>query len=259
MKFGISRSTIVFLSLCSASLLRAAEVQMHLELLSAYVYRGETRNDGAVAQPALEVSGMRVGDTPLPLTFGVWGNFDFADDDGRLKSGEFSEVDFYLLAAVPLPLNPFTLQAGYWEYVFPGVTRVVVDEEDDERTLTGDASREISVGLAADCPLNPALTCYIGVGGAREGDLYVEADIFHDFELSPATGLKLGARAGYLRADNGPEGFKALTLSADWHWRMLTLGLDCIRALDDEVLPESGEGGAFDVELVGRAGVEIVF
>jgi hypothetical protein len=238
---------------------RAAEARMPLELLSAYVFRGETRNDGAVAQPAVEISGLRVGDTPLPLTFGVWGNFDFADRDGRLESGEFSEVDFYLLAAVPLSVKPFTLHAGYWEYIFPGVTRVVEDEDDEEQVLTGAASREISVGLAADCLLHPALTCYFGVGGALEGDLYVEADIFHDFELSPATGLKLSARAGYLRADDGPEGFKALTLSADWHWRMLTLGLDCIRALDDEVLPEVDEGGAFDIELVGRAGVEIVF
>jgi len=58
-----------------------------LDIASAYVFRGATLNDGWVAQPALSVS-------PLPgLSLGLWANLDLEDYGGRLKDGQFSEVD----------------------------------------------------------------------------------------------------------------------------------------------------------------------
>ncbi|MDD5705889.1 MAG: hypothetical protein PHR35_08185 [Kiritimatiellae bacterium] len=235
--------------------LRAAEVGVPAELLSAYVFRGETRNPGAVLQPAVEISDLAAEDLALRWTLGVWGNLDLADDDGRLQQGEFSEVDLYLTAHLPLPVKPLSIHAGYWEYLFPGREHVLTTATGEEETLSGDANREVSIGLAADCLLNPGLTVYYGVGGDVEADLYGELDLYQEYALTPDLGLSCGARLGYQRNDAGADGFKHLTLSVGCYWRVLNLGLDYIRALDDDVLADASDGGPYDVELVGRAGI----
>ena len=53
-------------------------VSMSADLASAYVFRGSTFNDGAVLQPGIEIGG-------LPVTVGLWANFDLADYDGAVN------------------------------------------------------------------------------------------------------------------------------------------------------------------------------
>ena len=96
------------LALVSAPAVRAADATVGVDVNSAYVFRGVTLNEGFVAQPYLEVSG-------LPIDIGVWGNFDIEDDDARsVDGGQFSETDFY--GSYSLPVEEVDVSIGYTEY-----------------------------------------------------------------------------------------------------------------------------------------------
>ena len=238
----------------------AAEVVVPFELRSGYVFRGETRHDGAVGQGAVEIHGLPIGDATLPLTLGVWGNFTLADDERRRPSGEFTEIDLYVTLDAPLPLKGWRGHLGYWEYLFPGAVSWRANARDRSVTVNMEANRELSLGLLGNLPPYPEIIAYYGVGGAVDSDLYLEAGVSHEPRLAGDFRLPLSLRLGYLRAGNGgPSGFHSLSLSAGCRWRMLSAGLDYCLALDHEVLPDLSDGGAYDVKLVGRVGCDYRF
>ncbi len=238
----------------------AAEVAMPFEVLSGYVFRGETRHDGAVAQGAVEIYGLPIGDMTLPLTLGVWGNFTLSDDERRRQSGEFSEVDLYVTLDAPLPIKGWRGHLGYWEYLFPGAVSWSANARDRSVTVSMEANRELSLGLLGNVAPYPEIVAYYGVGGAVDSDLYLETGVSHEKPLAGDFRLPVSLRVGYLlRGDDGPSGFHSLVLSAGCRWRMLSAGVDYHLALDSKVLPDVADGGAHDVELVGRVGCDYRF
>jgi uncharacterized protein (TIGR02001 family) len=220
----------------AASSARAAEASAGVDLASAYVFRGETFNDGLVAQPYLEVSG-------LPIDLGVWANFDIDDYDGTINDGQFSEIDLY--ASYSVPVDAVDLSIGYTEYTYPGAE--------------GDADRELGIGLGLDLPLAPAVGVYYGLDGGIDSDLYVDFGIGQDFELADGVGLSLGALVGYLSPDEGEDGFKQYELSASLSYDFISAGVTYVGQLDDEVLVDVEDGGKYDADVVGVIGVGFDF
>ena len=213
----------------------AAEATVGADISSAYVFRGITLNDGVVAQPYLEVSG-------LPVDLGVWGNIDIDDYDGALDEGQFSEIDIY--ASYAIPVEGIDASIGYTEYTYP---------------QGGEADREVGLSLGLDLPLAPTVGVYYGLDGAVEENLYADFGIGHDFELAEGVSLSLGALIGYLYPEEGEDGFHQYELSASFAWSFLTLGVTYIGQIDDDVLVDVEDGGGYDVEVVGTLGLSYGF
>ena len=74
MKRIISMAALLVLAVGLASTPAwAAEATAGLDLNSAYVWRGQTFNDGFVAQPSIDVA------TEIGIGVNVWGNLDIDD------------------------------------------------------------------------------------------------------------------------------------------------------------------------------------
>ncbi len=216
-----------------AGVVHAENNSVGVDFASAYVFRGVTFNDGLVAQPYLEA-----GD--LPVTVGVWGNFDIDDYDGALDDGQFSEIDFY--AGYDLPLDgPVGVSLGYTEYMYPN--------------STAEADREFSLGASLDTILGPSVTAYYGVDGGLEESLYVEGGVGHSVDLSEEVALDLGALVGYSSPDVGEDGFSHYSVSAGVSYSYVSASVAYIGQIDDDVLTDD----AYDVEVVGMLGVSYGF
>lgn len=222
----IAVSALVAMMSVSAALAEEAaegsEVTVGLDVASSYIFRGTTLNDGFVAQPYVEVAG-------LPVTFGVWANFDIDDYDGAVEGTQFSEVDFY--GSYALPIDGVDASIGYTEYTYP--------------SGGGDADREIGLGIGLDLPLAPSFGIYYGLDGGIEDSLYADFSIGQDLELSDDIVVSLGALVGYMDPDVGEDGFSHYEVSAgigltDW----LSIDGTYIGEIDDDVL-------TIDEEFVG--------
>ncbi len=231
-----SVAAVALLALVAAPAARAAEATVGVDVSSAYVFRGVTLNDGAVAQPYLEVSG-------LPVDLGVWGNFDIDDYDGKLEDGEFSEIDIY--GSYAIPVEGVDASVGYTEYAY------------------GRASdREVSLSVGLDLPLAPAVGLYYGLDGAIEEQFYADLSVGHDLELAEGVGLSLGGLISYIvQGDNATadDGLNQYEVSASLSYEFVSLGVKYIGQLDDDVLVDVEEGGGYDVEVVGTLGLSHSF
>jgi len=220
------------LAVVSAPAVLAAEATVGLDVKSAYVFRGATYNDGFVAQPYLEVSG-------LPIDLGVWGNFDIDDYDGAVEDGQFSEIDIY--GSYTIPVDVVDASIIYTEYTYP--------------SGGGDADREIGLTIGPkDCPVQSSLGIYYGLDGGIEKSFYAEASVGHDFDLSEELVLNVGALVGYMNIDDGEDGFSHYELSATLSYNIFSAGVTYIDTIDDDVL-----GDAYDVDIVGFVGVSYDF
>ncbi len=225
----VSRSikcVAVFALMACASVGTAAEASVSLDVASAYVFRGATFNDGLVLQPGLEVSG-------LPVTLGVWGNFDIDDYDGALEENEFSEIDIY--ASYDIPIDALDLSVGYTEYVYPG---------------GGVADREVSLNAGFDVVLAPSISVYYGLDGGIEGSLYMELGFGHEFEIGDSLDVALGAAVAYADVDGGESGFSHYTAGLSVSYGCVKASVTYIGDIDDEIL-----GDAYDVDVVGMLSV----
>ena len=216
----------------------AAEVSASLNVASAYVFRGVTFNDGFVVQPGLEVSGL-----PIPLTIGVWGNLDIGDYTGVLDGGQFSEIDLYGCADIPLPVDWLGLSVGYTEYTYPSGG----GKADREANLTGE------LGLL----LSPSLSVNYGVGGAIENSLYLELGLGHEIEWAECFSVGIGTVVGYLDPDEGDGGFSHYALTAGVSYSLFSASLTYVGQVDDEVLRDGA--GSYDVKVYGTIGVSYEF
>ncbi|HMO05740.1 MAG TPA: hypothetical protein PKC67_05905 [Kiritimatiellia bacterium] len=220
------------LALVSAPAVRAAEATVGVDVNSAYVFRGVTFNDGFVAQPYLEVSG-------LPIDIGVWGNLDIEDYDGAVDGGQFSEIDIY--GSYTLPIEAVDASIGYTEYTYP---------------QGAEADREISLSLGlGDVLLAPSLGIFYGLDGGIEENVYLEAGVSHEVAVTEDIGLSLGAVVGYLDPKEGEDGFHQYALSASLSYQFVSLGVTYYGQIDDDVLTDD----AYDVEVVGTLGLSYSF
>ncbi|MGI6495352.1 MAG: hypothetical protein ACOX5G_04565 [Kiritimatiellia bacterium] len=253
MKSSTIVSTIAAI-LCAGAVL-AADVWVGVDYETAYVPSGTTVNDGSVLWPCVEVSGMKIGETALPLVIGFWGNMDLDDSfDSAYKSGRFSEIDLWanLDLAQMIGDEDLTFYVGYLEYDYPRIGAET------------DHVFDAKVGYAVPY-LNPSLRLKWRVGGPSTGKYELIGRIGHDIPLAD-TGVSLGLEADctYIGQESGSElddGFACSFLTAKLSWKDFYVSGSYIVQIDDDVLPDATSENpyGYDVEWVGAVGWGRVF
>lgn len=215
----------------------AADATAAVDVVSAYVWRGITFNDGLVVQPSLDVSKNGFG-------INVWGNLDVDDYDDSLDSGEFSEIDLTL--SYGLDLDAADVSVGYIEYVFPN---------------GGEGTREVFLSVYKD--LFAGFT--VGIDGYYDfdevDDYYIDLFAGYAFELENGLALGIGALAGYAGKDmsaGGDGGLHEYTFTADAGYAVSdALSLNAFVAytdsFDEDVLPDQ------DINFYGGASIAYSF
>ena len=224
-----------------------ADVTTAIDVNSAYIWRGQTFNDGVVVQPSVDVAAGNFG-------FNVWGNLDADDYDDQVDSGEFSEIDLTLTYAIES--GPVGLTAGYIEYLFPTTE---MGGGEGTRELFLDASMEPADGLSL------GITAYYDVDEVEE--YYLNPYIGYSIALEDGLGIDLGASVGYVGDDfsaDGDAGFNEynLTLGLGYDINDMTsvsATLGYTDAIDDDVLPDVDDDGLQDVNFYGGVGIAFAF
>jgi len=232
------------------------EVSFSIDMASAYVFRGSTFNDGAVLQPGIEIGG-------LPITVGVWANFDIDDYDGAANDGQFSEIDIFASYTLPIPSELLEVSVAYCEYTYPGAggdptASLDADGSAQAEGTFGVSDREAAISFGLDLPLAPSVAINYGIEGGIEKDLYVEACIAHELELGEVT-VELGAALGFLSPDEGESGLSHANVSASCSYKMLSVSVTSVNSIDDDVLPDVEDGGSYDVGVYAIVGVSQSF
>ncbi|MFO8048342.1 MAG: TorF family putative porin [Desulfosudaceae bacterium] len=216
----------------------AASVSAGADVVSAYVWRGITFNDGAVVQPFLDVT------TEKGFGLNVWGNYDLDDYDGTLESEEFSEIDLTL--SYGFSLGPVDMTIGHIEYTFPNGAQATSE-------LFAGGSVELLAGLSA------GLDFYYDYDEVDE--YYLSAGLSYDLELADIIGLGFGATAGYAGNRYAADGDHGLydynfSITADVPVTdaiSLSAFVAYTESFDNDTLPDQ------DVDFYGGGGFSIAF
>lgn len=242
MKKMLGISSVIIAGVVGAS---AADVDVGVDFASAYVFRGATLNDGFVAQPYLEASGIG------GFTIGTWSNFDLDDNaGGSPEGGNFSEVDYYLSYDLPIESDAVGVSVGYCEYMYPragGSATVSADGTSADVTPV-DADRELSLGLSFDAPLSPEVGIYYGIDGGIDKALYIELGLGHEVELGEGVTGSIGGTLGFLDPDSGDSGISFAGISLGVSYGFLSAGVQYIIETDKDVL-------SVDEDFVGTIGI----
>ena len=181
--------------LLSGAAALAADASLTLDVLSAYVDKGQIINDEAVFQPSLEVAG------PFGFGFGAWASINLTnneDTDFPDSAGKISEVNLDLNWTLPWE-GPLSLTLGGIYNIYP-LDNAELDEDDEGNpvlsTSPADGEKMLYATLAAeDLWLSPTLTFQ---HGSRNSDDWIAVlGIGHSVELTDQLTLDLGAEVSY--------------------------------------------------------------
>jgi hypothetical protein len=212
-------ATVAFTTPCHSQ----TEVGVDLGLFSSYVWRGLSRTNKPVAEPALYVS---FPISSASLTLGGWANVDLgayddlADDIAEGGGTSFNLSEFEPYAELSFPVGKATLTGGVIGYVYPN------DEAAPNAAglLTSESNTlEIYGKLGYDAPLSPELSIYYDVDKIQGA--YIEGTVSYSLPASENVSVDLGALAGFSAgqglsddpdesANFADDGFTHLDLSA---------------------------------------------
>jgi hypothetical protein len=209
-----------------------------LDLASAYIYKGMTLSDDLVAQPWLELSG-------LPLTLGVWGNYDLGSYDGNIRRHALSEVD--LSVSRGLTLGAFEAVVGYLYCTYP-----TVDYENDHFAT-------LDLSYAVIEPLRFGVYGDYTVAGSLDKNWYVRPYVNYTLTLTPDLGFDVFGKVGYLNNDDSEasDGWAHYDLGVKANYKILTAGITYIGRLNSNVLPDGIY--AYDTKWVYTLGVSFEY
>lgn len=251
MKSSLIASALVVAGLCASA--QAADVFLGFDVKSAYIASGTTCNDGFVFCPWADIGGLKVGDTALPLNFGVWANYDLEDSFGDgtiLKKGKAQEIDFnvdFNLAQV-LGLEDWTLMLGYLEYDYPrggdpnhlGVAKVGYD------FFSVKAKYRFDYATKGQCEIIPEAS--------------------YTFKLCEDLSLGLTADLVYLVQSDAnddvlDDGLCCADFTASLNYCAFYVSATYCAQLDDDVLPDATDDNPFgyDVDWVFAVGASYGF
>ncbi len=171
------------------------EVGVDLGLFSSYIWRGLTRTNNPVLQPAVYLS-FPVGNASI--TAGGWSNIDLGkyDDfeDDLSQSGGRSAFDlseFQPYAEVSFPLGRATLTGGLSGYIYPndGPALALGLMNSAENTW------EIYGKLGFDAAFSPEVSVYYDLDKVKGA--YIEGGISYSLEATERVAVDLGAVAGF--------------------------------------------------------------
>ncbi len=158
------------------------------DLVSRYVWRGQTYNTSPSIQPFMEYS---VGNDKVTLTLGTWSSWAFANNDDKstpdVNEGGANEIDLY----ASLSAGIFTL--AYTDFFYPTEPTINSGSDNfwqwrnknDFAEISGH-THELSVSLGSDdFPLSGFFSANVGGGGdliVKDGEMkqgfatYMELD-----------------------------------------------------------------------------------
>lgn len=223
----------------------AAEATANVDVMSAYVWRGYTFNDGLVVQPSIDVASEK------GFGVNVWGNFDIDDYDGYIENeNNFSEIDLTLY--YNKTIGKVDVGVGLIEYLFPG------------SGSTEPGTREIygSVGMGIVGGLSAGLTIYYDIDEIH--DYYAELALDYSYDFTEALNLGAGASLAYAGDDWSYDGNAGLhnyklylsigyTITDAWS---VGANINYVNTADDDVLNEDNQ---MDVNTYGGVSVSYTF
>lgn len=215
-----------------------------MDFATAYVFHGMTYNSNPCLQPFVSVEG-------LPIIITMWGNYNLADDTtgiGTFEANTLTEMDYFF--TYPVPVDFANIDITYVAMTYPEIGWPT-----DGETQVG-ISRQIG-----ELPIEPFFRACCMVMGPIDKNLYLEGGLKGGFPIAGKLGGSYQAKVGWEdQPDGGPSGFKdlLLTLGLDYgltEQAALTMGLNYVGQLDDEVLPDA----LYDTEFYGTLGAVITF
>ncbi len=156
----------------------AATATAALDVNSAYVWRGQTFNNGMVLQPSIDVSSAN------GFALNVWGNYDVDDYDGTIEDNQFSEID--LTASYAFKLGAVDASVGVIEYTFPH---------------GGDATAEMFAGISYDLGAGFAVSTKLYYDFDQVDDFYFTAGLGYSYNINDKTTLGLSGLISYAGED----------------------------------------------------------
>ena len=225
----------------------AADVTAAADLNSAYVWRGQTLNDGLVFQPSVDVAEGNFG-------LNVWGNLDIDDYDDNYDSGEFSEVDITL--SYLFKVQNMDLTVGYIEYLYPTTKR---SGQEGTREIYGSMGVPLAYGLSLDLDL------YYDIDELN--DIYINLGFDYTYALSQQLSLGAGVSIAYAGDEYCYDDSAGL-----YDYNFLVSGTYALDkdlsvsafikytgSLDDDNLKDMDSPGALDVNFYCGIGVSYGF
>ena len=225
----------------------AADVTAAVDVNSAYVWRGQTFNDGIVAQPSVDVASGGFG-------FNVWGNIDIDDYDDTLDTGEFSEVD--LTVSYGITLGMVDVGVGYIEYLFPTT---------EKGGALGTREVYLSLGVPLTAGLSLAFDVYYDFDEVE--DYYSTLGLDWEYGISEQLSLGVGASIAYAGEEYCADDSAGLydynislslgyAISEAWSMSAFVQYTD---SLDSDKLADVDDGGALDVNTLGGVNISYSF
>jgi uncharacterized protein (TIGR02001 family) len=253
MKSIFTLAAAMFLSIClAATPAMAASATAAVDINSAYVWRGQTFNDGMVLQPSIDVA----ADNGFGVN--VWGNYDIDDYNGSLDENEFSEID--LTVSYGFTVGQLDIGVGVIEYLFPAT---------DKSANPDTTELYVSLGMPIVGGLSAALDVYYDMDLFDELS-YATFGLTYAYDLSDKLNLEAGGSIAYAGDDfakyaNGDDGgLYNYTLSLSLGYTLtdawsVAANLTYVDALDDDNLKEVEDGGLLDTNMIYGVGVAYAF
>lgn len=165
---------LMFIAVSVSALTVNAEIEKTgsatVDVMSNYVWRGQTLSDDVVVQPS-------VGITYGGFGANLWANYNTDTE------AELDETDVTLNYS--FSVNKLSFDTGYIYYALSGTN-------DDG---SGNDTQEIYLSLGVDVILGPAITVYYDFD-AGDG-AFIVASIGHSFELPKKLAIDIGASVSY--------------------------------------------------------------
>jgi len=250
MKPIFTLAAAMFLLIClAATPVFAASATAAVDINSAYVWRGQTFNDGVVLQPSIDVA----ADNGLGIN--VWGNYDIDDYDGTLDDNEFSEID--LTVSYGFTVGKLDIGLGAIKYLFPATD---ADGDGNGEGATATTELYVSVGMPIVGGLSAAVDAYYDID-AYDELAYATFGLSYAYDITEKLNLEAGGSIAYAgeefaQAAGGDDGglynytlalSLGYTITDAWS---VAANFTYVDALDDDNLKEVDEGGLLDTNSV---------
>jgi hypothetical protein len=217
----------------------AADATATMDINSAYVWRGQTFNDGLVLQPSIDVKAKN------GLGINVWGNYDIGDYNNTIESNQFSEIDWTL--SYSKSLGKLDTSLGVIAYTFP-------------HGGAETAEMYLSLGLPLVAGLSAGLNIYYDFDMFHELT-YSNLSLSYAYDISDRLSLGASGSIGYAgqdfaKAAGGKDGgWYDYNLSASLGYKLssawsASAHVTYVDALDNDNLKDVKDGGKLDTNVI---------
>ncbi len=246
-----------------------------VDLASAYVFRGQTLNDGMTLQP-------EVAARVWWLSAGIWANIDIDDYQDSVDPYDVSETRLY--ADCEACLGKTRLGVRYTRYLdrlthtenlrnrlrnreWTAEERAVLEEflasageatEIAAHAQVEDDS-ELSFRWAVDGTVSPSVIVHRGIDGNIDGQTYVEGGLTWTYFDQGGWLLNVAAFGAYVEEVDGESGFSHMRFTHTITWKILRATFTYLQAIDDDILVDAADGGPYDIRNYGTIGAYYEF